>query len=203
MEVDQDQSTIPSSRKVAIVANMTALALLGNYALVGVPNVELGSVVIFITALVFGLPMGIWTALLTSIIFSTINPWGPFIPQIWLTQMIGWVYVAMVGGFLARKEPDRYQNPAVMFVVGAFLAAVFDLVTNIGYSLVYNVPYSLAIILGLPFMITHVVTSAFILAFVVPVVEPILKKSMASMIWNAPNEELVVIEGQQGPEEAI
>lgn len=197
MGEEGSQRIIPSSRKVAIVANMTALALLGNYSLVGIPNVELGSVVIFITALVFGLPMGIWTALLTSIIFSTINPWGPFIPQIWFTQMIGWLYVAMVGGLLGGKKPDRYQKRPVMFVVGAFLAAVFDLVTNIGYSLVYNVPYALAIVLGLPFMIVHVVSNAFILAFVVPIVEPILKKDMASVIWNTPSKELYPVDGQQ------
>lgn len=197
MGEEASQQSIPSSRKVAIVANMTALALLGNYALIGIPNVELGSVVIFITALVFGLPMGIWTALLTSIIFSTINPWGPFIPQIWLTQMIGWLYIAMVGGLLGGKKPDKYQKRTMMFVVGAFLAAIFDLVTNIGYSLVYGVPYSVAVILGLPFMFMHVISNAFILAFVVPVVEPILKKDMASVIWNAPSKELYIVDGQQ------
>jgi len=197
MEISQNKRAIPSSRKVAIVANMTALALLGNYALVGIPNVELGSVVIFITALVFGLPMGIWTALLTSIIFSTINPWGPFIPQIWLTQMIGWLYIAMVGGLLGKGKTDGYQGRIEMFVFGAFLAAVFDLTTNIGYSLVYNVPYALAVVLGLPFMAMHVVSNAFILAFVVPVIEPILKRDMASTIWNTPSRELYPIDGQQ------
>jgi len=203
MGVNRNQRTIPSSRKVAIVANMTALALLGNYALVGIPNVELGSVVIFITALVFGGPMGIWTALLTSIIFSSINPWGPFIPQIWFTQMIGWLYIAMVGGLLGGKKPDSYQKRTVMFVVGAFLATVFDLVTNIGYSLVYNVPYALAIVLGLPFMIVHVISNAFILAFVVPIVEPILKKDMASVIWNTPSKELYPVDGQQESGEMV
>ncbi|MDF1537376.1 MAG: hypothetical protein P1Q69_00515 [Candidatus Thorarchaeota archaeon] len=201
MGEEGSQQSIPSSRKVAIVANMTALALLGNYALVGIPNVELGSVVIFITALVFGLPMGIWTSLLTSIIFSTINPWGPFIPQIWFTQMIGWLYIAMVGGLLGRRKLNTYQKPIEMFVVGAFLAAVFDLVTNIGYSLVYNVPYAVAVVLGLPFMVIHVVSNAFILAFVVPIVEPIIKKNMASMIWNTPNEELYIAKDQESGEE--
>lgn len=196
MDTQESQRRIPSSRKVAIVANMTALALLGNYALVGIPNVELGSVVIFITALVFGLPLGIWTALLTSIIFSTINPWGPFIPQIWLTQLIGWLYIAMVGGLLGGREHAQYQKRTHLFVIGAFLAAVFDLVTNVGYSLVYNVPYVVAVILGLPFMAIHVISNAFILALVVPIVEPILKKDMASMIWDTPSKELHPIETQ-------
>lgn len=191
MIAQERERRIPSSRKVAIVANMTALALLGNYALVGIPNVELGTVVIFITALVFGLPLGVWCALLTSIIFSAINPWGPFIPQIWLTQMIGWIYIAMVGGLIGGKNPDRFQKRTEMFVIGAFLATVFDLVTNIGYSLVYNVPYALAVVLGLPFMIVHVISNALILSFVVPIIEPILKRDMASMIWNTPSRELL------------
>ncbi len=165
---------------------MIALALIGNYALVSVPNVELGSVVIFTTALVFGTSMGAWCALLTSIIFSTINPWGPFIPQIWFTQLLGWLYVAAVGGLIKPKNPRIVQGPINMFFVGGFLAAVFDLVTDIGYSSVYGVPYVIAVVLGLPFTVIHVLSNAFIMALVVPSVESILKRDMASLIWDMP-----------------
>jgi hypothetical protein len=191
MEITSGYS-IPVSRQVAIVANMTALALLGNYALVGIPNVELGTVIIFLTALVFGSAMGIWCAASTSIIYSMFNPWGPFIPQIWLTQFIAWIYVSLVGGVMSQKfTGQNYQSVTriEMAIVGAFIAAVFDLITNIGYSLVFNVPYILAVVLGLPFMLIHIVSNAIIMAIVVPSVEPILKRDLGSMIWNIPNAE--------------
>jgi hypothetical protein len=183
---------ISPSRKVAIVANMTALALLGSYATVGIPNVELGTVVIFITGFIFGPVLGIWCALLTSIIFSTMNPWGPFIPQIWFTQLLGWLYVSLVGGFMSRKfTGENYEtvSHAQMFVAGAFLAAIFDLVTNIGYSLAFGVPYFAAVLLGLPFMVVHIISNAIIMAIVVPRVEVILKRDLGSMIWDITNPE--------------
>jgi uncharacterized membrane protein len=189
MEGTTGKHTISPSKKVAIIANMTALALLGSYATVGIPNVELGTVVIFLTALVFGSPIGVWCALLTSIIFSTMNPWGPFIPQIWITQMLGWMYVALVGGFMSQKftgENFETVSHFQMLIVGAFIAAVFDLVTNIGYSLAFNVPYIAAVILGLPFMVVHIISNALIMAAVVPKVEVILKRDLGTMIWAVP-----------------
>ncbi len=192
MEVKRRKLTISPSRKVAIVANMTALALVGNYSLVGIPNVELGTVVLFITALVFGTSMGVWCALLTSIIFATINPWGPFIPQIWITQLIGWLFVVTTGGLLGKGNQVHYRSvgPTELLFIGAFMTAVYDLVTNIGFSLAFNVPYFVAVVLGLPFMIMHVVSNAIIIALVVPIVEPILRQDLASMIWESPYTDL-------------
>ncbi len=174
---------IPKSKRVAIIANMTALALLGNYVLVPIPNVELGTVIIFITSLVFGLEIGIWTALLTSLIFASFNPWGPFIPQIWTTQVIAWMYVAAVGGMMRPKDLTTFQSRRKMFITGGFLAFIFDLVTNIGYSLAFGIQYYIAVLFGLPFMIIHVVSTSIIMAVVVPAVEPILKRDLAPMIW--------------------
>lgn len=190
MDQQYQEQSLPRSRQVAILANMTALALLGNYALVGIPNVELGTVVIFITSLIFGIVMGVGTAVLTSIIFASFNPWGAFIPQIWIAQLLGWVYIAAVGGFLRPRDPMVFQGRGKMFLVGAFLTLVYDLTTNIGYSIAFNVPYIIANLLGLPFMVVHIVSNAFIMAVVVPVIEPILKRDMASMIWIKPNSHM-------------
>lgn len=193
MQAKSHEVKISPSRQIAIVSNMTALALLGNYSLVAIPNVELASVVIFITAYVFNLTMGVWCAILTSIIFASFNPWGPFIPQIWVTQLIGWVYVAIAGGLMNNNSSDidgKSAGPTEFFVIGAFLAIVFDLVTNIGYSLVFNVPYVLTIMFGLPFMVVHVISNATFMALIIPKIEPILKRDLASMIWNVPNTDL-------------
>lgn len=193
MEKESSEYRIPLSRQVAIVSNMTALALLGNYSLVSIPNVELASVVIFITALVFGSTIGIWCALSTSIIYASINPWGPFIPQIWVTQLIGWVYVAVAGSMMSKKMSKPYERsagPKELFIIGVVLTLIFDLVTNIGFSLVFNIPYILAIMLGLPFMLVHILSNGIIMAIVVPKVELILKKDLASIIWDPPISEL-------------
>lgn len=89
------------------------------------------------------------------------------------------------------KNPRIIQGRIKMFFVGGFLAAVFDLVTDIGYSSVFGVPYVVAVVLGLPFTVAHVLSNAFIMALVVPSVESILKRDMASLIWDVPASESV------------
>ena len=80
-------NSIPLSRRVALVSIMTALALVGSYVFVAIPNVELGSVVLFITGLVFGIEIGLATMLITTVIFGMINPWGAAVPAIRLPPL--------------------------------------------------------------------------------------------------------------------
>jgi hypothetical protein len=63
MEALRARHSMKPSRRVSITSIMTALALIGNYWLVSIPNVELGSTILFATAFVFGFPMGIFRML--------------------------------------------------------------------------------------------------------------------------------------------
>jgi len=181
------------SRRVSITVIMTALALMGNYSLVAIPNVELSSTILFTTAFVFGFPMGIACVLLMSIIYASFNPWGPFIPQIWLTQVIGWLFMAAVGAIMGNRasenssrEPQRQELAGV----GAFVTVFFDLITTLGFSWAFGLPYLVALILLLPFMIIHVVSNTVLFAAVTPVIDSIMKTQSLSAIWVRPTETL-------------
>lgn len=177
---------ISQSKWVSIASIMTSLALAGSYALVAIPNVELGSTVLFITAYFFGTTMGIWSAVIMSIIFASVNPWGGFIPQIWVSQLIGWLYMVVAGGLMGYGEPGQSAKAlsrAELLVAGAFLTAIFDMVTNIGWALISNQSYYIVILVGLPFMVAHVVSNALIFALVVERIEPIIRRDLASQIW--------------------
>jgi MFS family permease len=167
------------SRRVSITSIMTALALVGNYSLAAIPNVELGSTILFTTAFVFGFPMGATCVLLMSIIYASFNPWGPFIPQIWLAQVIGWLFMVMVG--------------AMMAAVGAFTTLFFDLITTLGYSWAFGVPYLVALATGLPFMIIHVWSNAAWFVAVAPGLNSILKTHFQSAIWDEQAELILEI----------
>jgi len=168
------------SRHVAIISIMTATTLVGEYALVLIPNVELGTTVLFFTGLVFGAQVAVPCAILSSIVFASINPWGVFIPQVWLAQLIGWLYV-VTAAHLART-PDREIGWRGLAILGAAVTIEFDLVTNIGYSLAFSVPYWVAVLAGLPFMIIHVVSNAWLFALAIPRLERALLPALNSQI---------------------
>ncbi|TFG27983.1 ECF transporter S component [Candidatus Thorarchaeota archaeon] len=169
------------SRWVAVTAIMSALALVGNYVLVAIPNVELGSGVLFVTAYLFGLQMAVWSVFLVSIIYAFFNPWGPFIPTIWLAQLIGWLFMVMTGYLMKRQNRNTTWSRYMMLeiaVVGAVVTLFFDLVTTLGYSLWFGIPYFVAVISGLTFIILHVISNTIIFPAIVPTLDKSLRKQL-------------------------
>ncbi len=150
---------------------MSALALVGNYVLVAIPNVELGSGVLFVTAYLFGIEMALWSVFLVSIIYAFFNPWGPFIPTIWITQVIGWIFMVTTGTLMGRQERDGQRSRALLLelaVVGAIVTLFFDLITTLGYAVWFAIPYFVAVIAGFPFMLVHVVSNTILFPAIVP-----------------------------------
>ncbi len=183
---EEDGVHISRSRWVALAATMTALALVGNYSLVAIPSVEFGTAVLFVTAYVFGLSMGIWCTLLMSLVFGIMNPWGAFIPQIWVFQVIGWAYVCATAALLGRDSPiieDKRPGFLMLAAVGAFITLVFDLLTNVGFSIAFGYPYLLSILTGLPFTAVHVFSNALIIPLAVPRLELAIKRDLGGAIW--------------------
>jgi len=188
METKASHRRLRSSRWVSITAIMTALALVGNYILVAVPNLELGSTVLFVTAYIFGAHMAIWSTLIMSLLFGVINPWGGFIPQIWASQVIGWFYIIAVGSIMGRRgtnskrlEPRKWE----LAITGAFVTFIFDQITNLGYSVTFGVPFMLAVLAAIPFTVLHVISNAVIFSQVVPMLDTALTGQLKDLIWSA------------------
>jgi len=185
MDALRPRYSMKPSRRVSITSIMTALALIGNYSLVAIPNVELGSTILFTTAFIFGFPMGVTCVLLTSIIYASLNPWGGFIPQIWLAQVIGWLFMVIVGAMMGSGASERSNSQYYeLAAAGAFTTLFFDLITTLGYSWAFGVPYLVALTTGLPFMVVHVWSNAAWFIAVTPGLNSILKTHFQFAIWD-------------------
>ncbi|MDH4212872.1 MAG: hypothetical protein OEV85_03030 [Candidatus Thorarchaeota archaeon] len=183
--------TISGSKWVSITAIMTALALVGNYALVAVPNLELGSTVLFVTAYIFGAHMAIWSTLIMSLLFGIINPWGGFIPQIWASQVIGWIYIVTIAAIMGRHsksgkriEPRKWE----LAITGAFVTFIFEEITNLGYSITFGIPFILAATAAIPFSVIHIISNTVIFSQVVPMLNSALRNQLKDLIWNTESE---------------
>ena len=187
MEEYRPFHTSSRSRWVAVTAIMSALALVGNYILVAIPNVELGSGVLFLTAYLFGLQMGFWCVLVVSIIYAFFNPWGPFIPTIWIAQIVGWLFMVLTGYLMRRQRSDTKWTRSMILeisLVGAVVTFFFDLVTTLGYSIWFGIPFFLAVIAGLAFIVMHVISNAIIFPAIVPRLDRTLKKQLDAVFNN-------------------
>jgi hypothetical protein len=191
LESERSVRAIRDSRWVSITAIMTALALVGNYALVAIPNLELGSTVLFVTAYIFGAHMAIWSTLIMSLLFGVINPWGAFIPQIWISQIIGWFYIITLGAIMGRcgndgkrLEPRKWE----LALTGAVATLIFEQVTNLGYSATFNIPFFVAVTAAIPFTLVHLISNAVIFSQVVPMLDKALTKQLKDLIWSTDSE---------------
>ncbi|MFW9795364.1 MAG: hypothetical protein ACFFEE_13740 [Candidatus Thorarchaeota archaeon] len=192
METYQLRKGMIRSRWVSITAIMTALALVGNYALVAVPNLELGSSILFLTAYIFGTHMAIWATLIMSLLFGVINPWGAFIPQIWLSQVIGWFYIVAIGSIMGRLGPNGERLEPMkreLAATGAFVTFIFEQITNIGYSITFGVPFLLSVTAAIPFTLLHILSNSIIFSQVVPLLDTALTQQLKGLIWNAESEQ--------------
>ena len=188
----KNRNTMRQSRKVAITAIMASLALVGNYALVAVPNVEIGTTILFVTAYIFGFAIASSSAIIMSIVFSVINPWGAFIPQIWISQVLGWLFITTSGAILGHEKPREYIPPKFdteLMIMGAFLTMFFDLITNLGYSWAFSIPYEIAVITGLPFMLVHIISNAILFSLVIPRLHSITRNQFYSYFWDVIPEQ--------------
>jgi hypothetical protein len=132
--------------------------------------------------------MGIWVTGIMALIFGSINPWGALIPQIWITQVLGWLYISIAGGIMGRRGPQNnrqvWGRTEVGFVAG-IVTLFFDLFTNLGYAWAFNVSYWLTLASGLGFMVLHVVTNVIIFASVVPSLVLTVHSQLRDTIWQS------------------
>ena len=195
----RDYLEMDRTRWISITAIMTALALVGNYVVVFIPSVELGTTVLFVTAYIFGYMMAVWATLIMSIIYGTINPWGGFIPQIWLSQVVGWLYVVAAGAIAGDR---RNRNAVGLFSsselagIGAVVTIFFDVVTTIGYTVTFSVPFILGLLGLIPFMTVHVLSNAFLFSTVAPRLQHTIRETFSSIVTN-PNDRELLLEGEE------
>jgi len=162
---------------VALIAILAALAIGGNYALTAIPNVELSSVMVFLSGFLFGPVIGIFTGLIAMTIYQLWNPWGAFLPPIGFAVIGCTMFIGLVGGILGGnfhlstikgKIPLRWYLWPAFF--GVIVTLFYDLVTNLAYSITFVVPFVIAFATGLPFMVLHMATNGFLFGLLTPAI---------------------------------
>jgi ECF-type riboflavin transporter S component/prenyltransferase/squalene oxidase-like repeat protein len=114
----------PSSRTVAVVASLAALATLGRIAFAPLPNVKPTTDIVLIAGYTLGgapgFAVGAIAAIASNIVFGQ-GPWTPW-------QMLAWGMVGLLGAALAHR-----RRPIPRIVMALICAAA-----GFGYGLVLN-----------------------------------------------------------------
>jgi len=150
-----------STRQIGFVALMTAASVSTNYLLIGVVNVKLMDLFVFVSGLLYGPLVGASVGILTWLVYGTLNPYGFSLPILAVT-MVGEALYGVAGGLLGRRvlEGEGLIDGVKFGVLGFLLTALYDLLTNVASGLVVGIPIATALVAGVPFALIHEVSNA-------------------------------------------
>lgn len=139
------------------------------------PNIEITSLIVFLTSAVLGMFFGVGLGVLVMFVNGFISPWG-FAGGILPFQIIGIMIVGFGGGLYRRSRNGLYDSAsyAETAILGAFLTLLYDIITNFGYAVIIAAGHPGlftvigVLVAGAFFSVAHIISNAvmFGLAFV-------------------------------------
>ena len=158
-------------RRIAAAGLFAALALVVNFPLLGVPNVELFSVCLFVAGTFLGYWGGFMVPLVAGLIFIVFNPNGPpSLITVAIAQIIGFILFGLAGAALGKniiKCKSRIIGIISCALLGVTLTFIYDLLTNAAFGLTIG-PFWPTIIGGIAFSLMHLATNGLIFGFFEP-----------------------------------
>ena len=123
----------PSSRLIALIAALTALAVAGRLALAPIPNVVATTDIVLITGYALGAAPGFAVGALAAVVSNIWLGQGPWTP--W--QMAGWGLVGIGGAAVAQltgRELGRIGLAAACGIAGLAYGALLDFSVMVTYG---------------------------------------------------------------------
>jgi uncharacterized membrane protein len=159
------------SFRITLIATFSALSIVLGYILAYIPNIELFTLMIFLSGFIMGKRDGISIGLLSAAIFTFLNPLGTSPLPLFAYQLLHYSLTGFFGGltrsYLEKKEyfkprEDLYLIKIVVLfgLIGAILTFTYDILSTLfgGFIVSFTIEYFLvSYFSGLPFTLIHLV----------------------------------------------
>lgn len=141
------------------------------YLLAGVPGVELMTLNAALAGLALGRTGGAAAGALAAGAYSLGSPFGPPIPLVLAAQMAGQAASGWAGGLLAPALRRRraLAGGLVAAPLGAVVALIHDLLTNLAVAVALDLPLAATLLAGVPLAALHLGTAAVAFGSLLPV----------------------------------
>ncbi len=171
-----------STFRIALLSTFTALSVVLGYMLVFLPNIEIFTLMIFLTGFILGKRDGAISGLMSSFIFVFFNPYGVSPLPLFAYQLAHYSLVGILGGIshsLLRKkdyfkpEEDLYVFRVLLIfaIIGAVVTFVYDILsTLIGALSIFGTldTFWATYLIGLPFTTVHLIGNTLGFIFILP-----------------------------------
>ena len=161
-----------------------AMAIAMGYSLMMVPNIELITVIVFLSGVTLNLWWGAIVGLVAMGIYSGLNPLGSGLsfPPLFFSQIIAMSLCGAIGGifkpiFFVKKY--NFMKILLLGLVGFLVTFIYDALTLVSYPLFSGLGFPgiiASLIKGLGFTLLHEISNIFIFLITVPRVVQFIKK---------------------------
>ncbi len=170
------------SFRIALISTFAALSVVLGYMLVYLPNIELFTLMIFLSGFILGKRDGAIVGLMSSFIFVFFNPYGVSPLPLFAYQLSHYALVGFVGGLTSsymnkkeffKPEEDLYVIKVILIfaIIGAVLTFIYDILsTLIGAITIFGTleTFWITYIIGLPFTTVHLIGNTLGFIFILP-----------------------------------
>jgi hypothetical protein len=168
--------------RIALIGTFTALSIVLGYLMAFIPNLEVFTMMIFLSGFIMGKKEGVIVGLLSALIFTFFNPLGPSPPPLFIYQLIHYSMTGVLGrltkDFLRNKEYFKPTEDLYVFrimllfgIIGAIITFIFDILSTLfgGFVVSVTIDYFLATyLLGIVFTTIHLIGNVLIFIFLLP-----------------------------------
>ena len=152
------------TRRLVIVAVMTALSVLGRFIFAALPGFKPITAIVIVTAIWMGPECGFMVGTLTAVISNFYfgqGPWTPF-------QMMAWGLIGLTAGLLSKPlKKSRILLSVYGALSGIFYSCFMDIWTVLWYGegMAWDL-YKAALITALPYMVSYAVSTVVFLLLI-------------------------------------
>ena len=176
--------------RISLTATFTALAIVLGYAMAYIPNIEVFTLMIFLSGFIMSKKEGAIIGLLSASIFTFFNPLGPSPPPLFIYQLIHYSLTGLFGGltksfmlnrkfFKPREDLYVYQVMVIFGVIGGIFTFLFDILSTLfgGFTVSTTIDYFIATYLfGIVFTTVHLIGNILVFVFLLPGLIQIIMK---------------------------
>jgi hypothetical protein len=178
------------SFRISLIGTFTALAIVLGYAMAYIPNIEVFTLMIFLSGFIMSKKEGAIIGLLSASIFTFFNPFGPSPPPLFIYQLIHYSLTGISGGltknfmlnrkfFKPKEDLYVFQVMVIFGVIGGILTFLFDILSTLfgGFTVSTSIDYFIASYLfGIVFTTIHLIGNILVFVFLLPGLIQIIMK---------------------------
>lgn len=179
-----------SSFRIVLISTFIGLAVVAGYMLVILPNIEVFTLMIFLSGFIMGRRDGALIGLMSSVVFCFFNPLGASDLFLFSVQVTYYTLVGLNGGltrlilqnkdfFKPREDLYVIKVLVIFAVIGAVMTFIYDIFSTLAGSIfIFGTAESFwpTYLIGMPYTTVHLIFNTLGFIFILPALIQLLYK---------------------------